>query len=38
MTVSRATRPYEAPHIDERSKIDLPLVLAAVSGNLDAHQ
>jgi hypothetical protein len=36
MTDSMATRAYEAPRIDERIKIDTPLVLA-VSGNLDGQ-
>jgi len=37
MTDSMGTRAYEAPRIDERIKIDTPLVLTAVSGNLDGQ-
>jgi hypothetical protein len=36
MSDSMATRGYEAPRIDERIKIDAPLVLA-VSGNQDGQ-
>ena len=38
MTDPTSTRSYEAPGIDERIKIDAPLVLIAASGNLDGQQ
>lgn len=34
MTHPTATRPYEAPRIDERTKIDVPLVLTVASAGV----
>ena len=37
MSDSHGVHPYEAPRVDERTRIELPLVLIA-SGNLDGDQ